>query len=63
MAIMGARRLVRVTSAVMQRYRGDSGPVPRLREIPLVGVGPDRPMSDLLTAPEHHLPAATTPVE
>jgi len=59
-AILGARRLVRVTSAVMQRYRGESGPVPRLREIPLAGVGPDRPISDLLTGPEHHLPAAAT---
>ena len=63
LAILGARRLVRVTSAVMRRYRGESGPVPRLREIPLAGVGPDRPLSDLLTGPEHHLPAATTLVE
>jgi len=59
-AILGARRLVRVTSAVMQRYRGEAGPVPRLRDMPLVGVGPDRPLSDLLTEPEHHLPPAST---
>src|SRR5215469_16622483 len=59
-AILGARRLVRVTSAVMQRYRGGAGPVPRLRDMPLVGVGPDRPLSDLLTEPEHHLPTAST---
>jgi hypothetical protein len=59
-AILGARRLVRVTNAVMRRYRGESGPVPRLRSIPLAGVGPDRPLSDLLTEPEHHLPVAGT---
>jgi hypothetical protein len=62
-AILGARRLVRITSAVMRRYRGESGPVPRLRDIPLAGVGPDRPLSDLLTGPEHHLPAPTTLVD
>lgn len=62
-AIQGARRLVRVTSAVMQRYRGESGPVPRLRDIPLAGVAADRPLSDLLTEPEHHLPAATMSAE
>jgi hypothetical protein len=60
LAILGARRLVRVTSAVMLRYRGEAGPVLRLRDMPLVGVGPDRPLTDLLTAPEHHLPATST---
>lgn len=63
LAIRGARRLVRITVAVMQRYRGDSGQVPRLREIPLAGVGPDRPLSDLLTGPEHHLPPTSTLVD
>ncbi len=60
-AIQGARRLVRVTNAVMGRYRGESGPVPRLRDIPLAGVAADRPLSDLLTEPEHHMAATTTP--
>jgi hypothetical protein len=59
-AVQGARRLVRVTNAVMRRYRGEDGPVPRLRDIPLAGVGLDRPLSDLLTEPEHHLPTPTT---
>ena len=59
-AIQGARRLVRITSAVMQRYRGEAGPVPRLRDIPRAGLGPDRPLTDLLTEPLHHLPAAST---
>jgi hypothetical protein len=62
-AIRGARRLVRITNAVMRRYRGESGPVPRLRDIPLAGVAADRPLSDLLTEPEHHLAATTTVVD
>jgi len=62
-AIQGARRLVRITNAVMRRYRGEAGPVPRLRDIPLAGIAADRPLSDLLTEPEHHLPAATTPAD
>ena len=62
-AILGARRLVRVTNVVLRRYRGDSGPVPRLRDIPLAGVGPGQPLSDLLTVPEHHLPPVPTPAE
>ncbi|MBO0839111.1 MAG: hypothetical protein J2P28_26875, partial [Actinobacteria bacterium] len=52
LAILGARRLLRVTNAVTQRHRGDKGPVPRLRDIPLAGVSPGRPLSDLLTEPE-----------
>jgi len=62
-AIQGARRLVRITNAVTQRYRGEQGPVPRLRDIPLAGVGPDRPLSDLLAGPEEQLPAQATPAE
>jgi hypothetical protein len=55
-AILGARRLLRMTNAVMLRYRGMTGRVPRLREIPLVGVEPGRPLTDLLSEPEKHLP-------
>lgn len=62
-AIQGARRLVRITAAVLRRSRGESGPVPRLRDIPLTGVARDRPLSDLLTPPEHQLPATTTPAD
>jgi len=62
-AIQGARRLVRITTAVMQRYRGEAGPVPRLRDIPLAGVAAGRPLSDLLTGPEQHLPTASTLVD
>jgi hypothetical protein len=55
LAILGARRLLRMTNAVMLRYRGMTGPVPRLRNITLVGVEPGRPLSDLLAEPETHL--------
>jgi hypothetical protein len=55
-AILGARRLLRITNAVMQRYRGVSGAVPRLRDVTLVGVTPDRPLTDMLSEPEEHCP-------
>jgi hypothetical protein len=60
-AILGARRLLRMTNAVMLRYRGKGGPVPRLRVIPLVGVEPGRPLTDLLVQPEVHLPQVDQP--
>lgn len=61
LAILGARRMLRMTNAVMLRYRGTPGPVPSLRNIPLVGVEPGRPLSDLLAEPEAHLPEMTEP--
>ncbi len=61
LAILGARRLLRMTNAVMLRYRGMSGPVPDLRKIPLVGVEPGRPLSDLLAEPEAQLPSVSDP--
>ena len=48
LAILGARRLLRTSNAVVLRYRGQGGPVPRLRDIPLIGVETGRPLSDLL---------------
>lgn len=51
LAILGARRLLRTTQATVRRYQGLSGPVPRLRKIPLVGVEPDRPLHHLLAEP------------
>ncbi len=56
LAILGARRLLRMTNTVMLRYRGITAPVPRLRSIPLVGMEPGRPLSDLLVEPEAQLP-------
>lgn len=50
-AILLARRLMRTTNAVLLRSRGVCGPVPRLRKIPLVGVHPSRPLSDVLAEP------------
>jgi hypothetical protein len=55
LAVAGARRLLRMTNAVMLRSRGESGPVPPLRQIPLTGVTPGRPLTDLLTEPEDQL--------
>ncbi len=50
-AILGARRLLRTTMAVTRRYQGEAGPLPPLREIPLIGAGPGRSLRDLLAAP------------
>ncbi len=57
-AILGARRLLRMTNALMLRYRGVTGPMPKLRDIPLAGAEPGRPLSDLLVEPEAQLPDA-----
>lgn len=54
-AILGARRLLRTTNAVLQRYR-ESGPVPRLRDITLAGVTLGRPLTDMLAEPQDHCP-------
>ncbi len=56
LAIVGARRLLRITYAVQQRYQGQSGPVPHLRDMPLGGITRGRPLSDLLARPEAHCP-------
>lgn len=62
LAIVAARRLLRMTNAVMLRYRGESGPVPQLLQIPLVGVTPDRALIDLLAEPQEQLhPEAADP--
>ncbi|HTZ94509.1 MAG TPA: hypothetical protein VMB74_19115 [Streptosporangiaceae bacterium] len=50
-AILLARRLMRTTNAVLLRSQGVCGPVPRLRKIPLVGINPSRPFSDVLAEP------------
>jgi hypothetical protein len=55
LAILGARRLLRITNTIMLRFRGLTGPVPRLRDMPLVGMAVGRPLSDLLVEPEPHL--------
>ena len=50
-AILGARRLLRMTFAALRRQQGEPGPVPRLRDIPLIGSGPGRSLADLLATP------------
>lgn len=57
LAILGARRLLRITFAVMLRDQGQTGPVPRLRKISLIGVGPGQPLRDLLAEPAADLAA------
>jgi hypothetical protein len=51
LAIGGARRLLRITIGVVLEYQGHSGPVPRLRDMPLIGTSVERPLSDLLADP------------
>jgi len=60
LAILGARRLLRMTNAVMRKYLGAPGPVPRLRHIPLVGVRPGRPLSDLFAEPTENMADSVT---
>jgi len=48
-AILGARRLLRLSVAVIRRYEGQPGSVPRLRHVPLVVGQPGFHLSDLLT--------------
>jgi hypothetical protein len=47
-AIIGARRLLRMTVAVVRRYEGEVGPAPRLREARLVAGSHGSNLSDLL---------------
>jgi hypothetical protein len=50
-AILGARRLLHMTSSVMMRYQGYAGPRVRLRHMRLVGTTAGRPLHDLLADP------------
>jgi hypothetical protein len=52
LAIAAARRLLRMTSRALWRYEGNPGPMPRLRDMRLVGTDADRPLCDLLADPE-----------
>jgi hypothetical protein len=57
-AIITARRLLRSTYSVMLRSRGYCGPLPRLRQIPLIQTARDRHLTDLLAAPDEELVGA-----
>ena len=48
LAIAGARRLFRLTIGTVGAAGGLSGPVPPLWQIPLLGVGSDAQLRDLL---------------
>jgi hypothetical protein len=50
-AVTGARRLLRMTSGVLMRYQGHSGPMPRLHHMRLVGTTEGQPLHDLLADP------------
>jgi hypothetical protein len=51
-AISGARRLLRLSVSVIRRYEGQSGPPPRLRQVPLVGGRPGNLLRDLFSDEE-----------
>jgi hypothetical protein len=52
-AALGARRLLRLNIAAIRRYEGIPGPIPRLRDVELIGGRPDWKLSDhLLAEPE-----------
>jgi hypothetical protein len=55
LAILGTRRLLRSTYSVLLRSRGYCGPLPGLREIPLMGVQRARHLTELLAAPDEEL--------
>jgi hypothetical protein len=58
-AIIGARRLLRLTIGMVSLREGYPGPVPPLRKIPLFGPSPPENLRDLLgqLTREPHLPA------
>jgi hypothetical protein len=58
LAVAGARRLLRLTFAIIRRREGHQGPVPPLWRIPLLGVGTDGHLRDLLPQLAGGLPAA-----
>ena len=49
LAVFGARRLLRMTSGALLRSQGHGGPMPRLRDLKLVGTSGGRPLHELLT--------------
>jgi len=57
-AILTTRRLLRSTYSVMLRTRGYCGPLPELRQIPLIGLERDRNLAELLAAPDEQLVGA-----
>jgi hypothetical protein len=53
LAAVAARRLLRMTGALLGQFQGAVGPVPPLRNIPLIGHAPAGRLRDLLAVPAH----------
>jgi hypothetical protein len=51
LAILGARRLLRLSIAVVRRYEGETGEPPSLRQVKIIGGSPSSHLSDLFTEP------------
>ncbi len=49
LAILGARRLLRLSLAVIRRYEGETGEIPGLRQAKIVGGSPGSSLSGLFT--------------
>jgi hypothetical protein len=59
LAIAGARRLLRLTIAMIRRREGYSGPVPPFWRVPLLGVGSEGNLRDLFPRPGRSSAART----
>lgn len=57
-AVLTTRRLLRSTYSVVLGTRGYCGPLPGLRQIPLMGMERDRHLHELLAAPDEQLVGA-----
>jgi hypothetical protein len=51
LAVLGARRLLHLSIAVVRRYEGETGDAPRLRQAKIIGGSPSSHLSDLFTEP------------
>jgi hypothetical protein len=51
LAIVGARRLLHMSIAVVRRYEGEIGDAPSLRQAKIIGGSPSSHLSDLFTEP------------
>lgn len=51
LAIVGARRLLHMSIAVVRRYEGEIGDAPSLRQATIIGGSPSSHLSDLFTEP------------
>jgi hypothetical protein len=51
LAILGARRLLRLSISVVRRYEGETGDAPSLRQAKIIGGSPGSHLSDLFNEP------------